>query len=263
MGLNSQILFADVMHKRLFPKVNQFRYGVYYLAFDISKLEELSDGRLFGVDRWGLASFHQKDHGPCDGSPLTDWSSDLLKRFSPGLEVDKVMLVAMPRILGYGFNPVSFWLCLDSAGDLRVVIAEVHNTFGERHVYFCRKEDGSAIGEADKMEAFKQFHVSPFLERNGHYRFRFDYKEGQFSVWIDYYDKNGRKQLLTSLSGEFCQNTRRNRLLAFFKCPLVTIKTITLIHYQALKLVMKGIKYIPRPRQLANRIVVTENITKS
>lgn len=263
MGVSSKILYADVMHKRLFPKVNQFRYGVYYLAFDISNPDELSDGRLFGVDRWGLTSFYQKDHGPCDGSSLMEWAMSLVEEFSPGLGIEQVKLVAMPRILGYGFNPVSFWLCLDGDGHLKSVIAEVHNTFGERHVYFCRKEDGSPIDEADKMEALKQFHVSPFLERNGRYRFRFDYQEGQFSVWIDYYDEDGRKQLLTSLSGEFCENTRGNRLLAFFKCPLVTIKTIMLIHYQALKLVLKGIKYIPRPRQLANRIVVAGNITKS
>jgi DUF1365 family protein len=263
VGIGSKLLFADVMHKRLFPKENQFRYKVYYHAFDVEELQNLSDGVWFGVDRWGLASFHQRDHGPCDGTSLSNWAMDLVNRFTPESGIEKIVLVAMPRLFGYGFNPVSFWLCLDAEGSLRSVIAEVHNTFGERHVYFCRKEDGSTIDETDQMEALKQFHVSPFMERNGHYRFRYDYREGHFSVWIDYYDKDGRKQLLTSLSGEFCEDTRRSRLLAFLKCPLVTIKTITLIHWQALRLVMKGIKYIPRPKQLANRIAVTGNITKS
>ncbi|MGA1204381.1 MAG: DUF1365 domain-containing protein [Opitutales bacterium] len=261
--MTPRLLFARVMHKRLFPRVNAFSYRVYYLAFDIDRLDQLRDGFWFGVDSPGLASFRQSDHGPCDGSPLRPWADDILRQHGEGLDVQRIVLVAMPRTLGYGFNPVSFWLCLDGAERLRAVIAEVHNTFGERHVYFCRHEEGAPLTSSHRMEALKNFHVSPFLERTGYYSFRFDLRRGGFSVWIDYYAADGRKQLLTSLAGYFAPNTRRRRLAAFFTCPLVTIKTMAMIHWQALKLLFKGIMYIPRPVQLKERLVVSRKITKS
>ena len=260
--MSSRLLFANVMHKRLFPKVNSFSYKVYYLAFDIDRMEELADRPWFGLDRAGVSSLHRKDHGPCDGSDLASWARTLLDEHVPGLDIRRIVLVAMPRILGYGFNPVSFWLCLDDADSLRAVICEVHNTFGERHVYLCRNEDHSAIERTNPIETMKTFHVSPFMERNGHYRFRFDYREDRFGVWIDYYHKDGRKQLLTSLTGSFVPNTQARRLAAFFTCPLVTLKTITMIHWQALKLVLKGIRYVPRPPQLDERVVVSPRITE-
>ncbi len=263
MEIGKKLLFANVMHKRKFPKENSFRYRVYYLVFDIDKVEELEDGRWMGLNRWGLASFHEKDHGACDGSSLRKWADVLVQRYAEGLGISRIVLVAMPRILGYGINPVSFWLCLDQDENLRAVISEVHNTFGERHVYFCRNDDGSEIAPANKITTEKLFHVSPFLERNGHYSFRFELKEDRFGVWIDYFDSSGRKQLLTSLRGGFRENTRIERLKAFVSCPLVTLKTLTMIHWQALKLVLKGIQYIPKPAQLAERVVLSRKITNN
>jgi len=262
MELDSQILFSSVMHKRLFPKENSFSYRVYYMAFDIDRIDGLSDGRWFGLEKWGLSSFHRKDHGPCDGSSLKDWADGIINEYSEGMDIQRIVLIAMPRVLGHGFNPVSFWLCLDSSEKLRAVIAEVHNTFGERHVYFCRNEDSSPISRDNPIEALKQFHVSPFLVRSGHYSFRFDLRDSGFSVWLDYYDENSRKQLLTSLSGSFVRNTRQQRLLAFIKCPLVTLKTVLMIHWQAVKLLMKGIRYIPRPEQLPVRVIPSGKVSK-
>lgn len=263
MDLNPQILFADVMHRRLFPKENGFAYRVYQIAFDIERIGALEDGGWFGIDHWALASFHRKDHGACDGSSLSDWARGVIDRFGGELAVKRIVLVAMPRILGYGFNPVSFWLCLDSDESLRAVIAEVHNTFGERHTYFCRNENGGIIGRHSQIEAAKVFHVSPFLPRSGFYRFRFDLSEMRFGVWIDYHDENGKKQLLTSMSGVFAPNTRTARLSAFFRCPLVSLKTIAMIHWQAVKLFLKKTGYVPKPEQMSARESVSRKVTNS
>ncbi len=263
MEMIPQVLYSSVMHKRLFPKQNSFSYKVYSMAFDLDKIDSLSDGFLFGVDRWGLASFHRKDHGPGDGSCLKEWAFSLLQEKVPEIEVKRIILVAMPRILGYGFNPVSFWLCLDREDNLRCVIAEVHNTFGERHVYLCNEPDGSIIDRRSLIQARKVFHVSPFLERKGHYTFRFAPSSGRLGVWIDYHDEDGRKQLLTSMSGVYKEATRLQRLAAFVKCPLVTIKTIVMIHWQALRLFAKGIQVIRKPAQLNERIVLSETLRES
>lgn len=257
------MLFANVMHKRLFPKENSFSYRVYYFASDLDKLDGLADKRWFGLNKWGLASFHDRDHGPCDGSSLKAWAQGLIEEYAGDMSIHRIVLVAMPRILGYGFNPVSFWLCLDESDQLRAVISEVHNTFGERHVYFCRNADGSVITRQQPIEADKLFHVSPFLPRNGSYKFKFDYNSGRFGVWIDYHDKDGNRQLLTSLSGHFSEYSRKRLMWAFVSCPLVTVKTVGMIHWQALKLVLKGIQYFPKPAQLADRIVPSKRITNS
>lgn len=263
MEMSPQIFYSTVMHKRLFPKQNAFSYKVYSMAFDLDTIDSLSDGIFFGVDRWGLTSFHRKDHGPGDGGCLKDWAFGLLRQNVPEIEVKRIVLVAMPRILGYGFNPVSFWMCLDNEDKLRCVIAEVHNTFGERHVYICSEADGSIIDRSSRIQAKKVFHVSPFLERNGFYSFRFAPGEGRLGVWIDYHDDDGRKQLLTSMSGQYKEATRMQRLAAFVKCPLVTIKTIVMIHWQALKLFAKGIQIIRKPAQLDERIVLSNNLRES
>ncbi len=250
MDIASKLLFSKVSHRRLFPKENRFSYRVYSLVFDPEKIDELADGRWFGVDRWGLFSFHRKDHGNCDGSSLTEWAKGVVNRYGVDLGVKRFVLIAMPRVLGYGFNPVSFWLCLDEEDALKAVIAEVHNTFGERHLYFCRNKDGTAIESNDAIEAEKMFHVSPFMERSGHYRFKYNLSDRGFSAVINYYDLEGRKKLLTSMAGTFSDNSRRQQLSAFIRCPLVTLKTVAMIHWQAAKLALKGIRYVPKPPQL-------------
>lgn len=233
------IFTAKTMHKRLLPKVNQFVYGVYYLAVPLSKIEEL---KLLSP----FVSFKSKGHGARDGSDLRSWIDAILQQYDVQ-EIEKVVLVAMPRIFGYAFNPVSFWLCLDKAGKLRAVLAEVNNTFGETHSYLCVNE-GAEIAPTDVFGGEKLFHVSPFLPREGSYQFRFDYKPDKLGIWIDYY-QNGQRVLITNLVGKFSPLTRPNLLKAFFRYPLVTFKVIALIHYQALKLVSKGIKYICKPPQ--------------
>lgn len=252
MDLTPQIYTAKVMHKRLFPKVNQFTYGVYYVALPLPATPLPSR----------LLSFHNKDHGTCDGSDVGAWARTLLKTYDLDAQVKSIMLITMPRVLGYVFNPVSFFMCLDKDKQLSAVICEVHNTFGEQHSYLCARADHAPISGDEWLEADKLFHVSPFLPRNGHYKFRFALTENQLGIWIDYYDTESKKQLLTSLTGKFTTLDSRSLNRVFLSHPLVTLKVIMLIHWQAAKLFSKGIRYIVKPLQLISKLTATQNLTK-
>jgi DUF1365 family protein len=241
-----QLYHAKVMHKRLFPKVHGFNYSMYYLALPLSKLAEVKLG-------WAL-KFHQKDHGAHTETGLYQWARNLCPEVLDG----EIILITLPRVFGYVFNPVSFYLCLDAAQNLRHVIAEVNNTFGETHIYVCQN-----IGSSQEVATEKLFHVSPFLEREGSYKFRFNYTPDQLGVWIDFYDANGNKKLITSMLGKFEPLTKRSLRAAFWKYPLITFKTITLIHYHALRLVMKKVKYIVKPPQKETTISIAKNMEKA
>lgn len=260
MGLSApHLLFGKVMHGRLFPKINRFTYGIYYLALPLSQLNDMS----LPYNRIGLLSFYDSDHGECDGSNLEDWARNILADYNLSDSTDgEIILICMPRVLGYVFNPVSFWLCYDKVNDLRAVISEVHNTFGERHAYICAHEDNRVIKAQDIMQGEKIFHVSPFLQREGSYQFRFQADDKKFSAMIDFYDGSERKQLVTSLIGKFSAMQKLSLRKAFWKYPLVTFKAVGLIHWQALKLVIKGIKYIHRPKQSEDRVSRAGNLTK-
>lgn len=253
MEMMPHIFTAKVMHKRLFPKVNAFTYGVYYLASPLQHIQSMADGWRFGVNRRGLLAFYAKDHGARDDTPLEDWARNILAQEGVEAADGPIVLVCLPRVLGYVFNPVSFWLCFDREEQLRAVIAEVNNTFGETHSYLCRHEDGRPMHAEDWLHAKKLFHVSPFLEREGSYRFRFQHTDKKLGIWIDFFHANGEKQLVTALTGTLSPYSRHTRSKAFWQHPLVTFKTILLIHWQALKLVAKGIRYIPKPKQLLQR----------
>lgn len=258
MGIEPSIVFGKVMHKRLFPKINAFVYGIYYLAFPLSKIDALP----LAYNRLGLLSFYDCDHGACDGSNLESWARAILHDYDIAQADGEIVLICMPRILGYVFNPVSFWLCYDKAQNLRAVLCEVHNTFGERHTYLCAHEDQRIISADDVMEGRKIFHVSPFLKREGHYTFRFAAHNNRFSAHIDFYDGEGEKQLLTSLNGVLEPMNAVALRKAFWCYPLVTLKATILIHWQALRLLLKGIKYMSKPAQNKQRVSASSNLTK-
>lgn len=259
MGVDKhQLLFGKVMHSRLFPKSNKFSYGIYYLSISLSKLSEIP----IAYNKFGLLSFYDKDHGKCDGSDLQEWLDDIKEQYNLSVANGETTLMCMPRVIGYVFNPVSFWLCHDKEGQLRAVLCEVHNTFGEKHTYVCAHEDQRPIQPEDTLTGQKIFHVSPMLEREGHYEFRFLYSEKSFAAWIDFYDIENNKKLVTSLIGRLDEMNSKSLSKAFWVYPLITFKAITLIHWQALKLLVKGIKYISKPKQKEQRVSGTENLTQ-
>ncbi len=227
------------------PKKNAFSYGVYYLCFALNELAQFKSLSLLSHNRFNLFSFHDKDHGACNGSAPDAWIRGILNEWNLPQADGEIVLLSLPRLFGYVFNPVSFWFCLDKQGQLRAVLSEVCNTFGDRHCYISFHDDHRPITANDWLRSEKVFHVSPFIDIKGHYQFRFAYREDKIGVWIDYYDENG-KMLSTSVTGRRVPLTSAALLRSFFRYPMVTLKVIGLIHYQALKLWLKGIGYRTR-----------------
>lgn len=244
MALEHALLLTEVAHMRLMPKRHALRYKVYYLCFPLSRIGDLAS-RLLSVDKFNLFSFFHKDHGFA-ATDAESWVRSVLTQKGIDKADGDIVLLTLPRVLGHVFNPVSFWFCLDKAGELRTVIAEVNNTFGERHVYVCVHEDQRPIKTDDQLRTEKCFHVSPFLRVQGHYLFRFVYAQQRIGAWIDYYD-DGKKILMTSVVGTRETLSDANLLRCFFRYPAITLKVVAMIHYHALKLVMKRIKYHNKP----------------
>ncbi len=245
MALERALLIASVAHARLRPKRNAFHYHVYYLCTALREIASLGPLRLLSLNRFNLFSFHDKDHGDAKQKP-DEWIAAILAQWNLLQADGDVVLLTMPRLLGYAFNPVSFWFCLDKQGGLRAVLSEVCNTFGEKHCYLTFHDDRRAIGPDDWLRAEKIFHVSPYLTVEGHYQFRFHYAPGRIGVWINHYDQEGLI-LTTSVAGKRRPLTSPALLACFFRYPLMTLKVVGLIHYQAFRLFLKGVRYIPKP----------------
>jgi uncharacterized protein len=242
---------ARVAHARLRPKDNRFAYRVPYLALGESALGGGRAGVL-SVDRGNLFSVRTKDYG-ADGMTGVAFVRDVLQRWQMRDADGELVLVTMPRMLGFAFNPVSFWLCLDKARALRAVVAEVNNTFGERHFYVCRHADHRPIVPQDTVVADKVFHVSPFMPVDGHYRFAFSWTEGGFGARIDLYDGEG-VILTTSMSGKREPVSSWRLIAALAGNPLLMFKVLGLIHYQAVRLWAKGIRHFRKPEPPSERV---------
>ncbi|MEL7099465.1 MAG: DUF1365 domain-containing protein [Pseudomonadota bacterium] len=231
-------------HGRKGDVSNAFRYSVDYLLLDAeAKLERLP--RLFGRNGRGVAALNDTDHGgaPGRGSGAA-WVRDVLRQWQIN-GVERIELLAQPRMLGHVFNPVSFWLCRDASNGLRAVIAEVTNTYGDRHSYLVKHSDLRAIAPDDRLKAQKIMHVSPFQPVEGGYEFRFDITDDRIGVWIDY-DREGGG-LIATLTGKRVPMTNRSILRALLRRPFGSRRVLALIHWQALKLWWKGATFRSRP----------------
>lgn len=238
---------GEVLHRRLRPAANAFRYPVFFLRIPLSRLDELPNP-VFSLNSFNLLSFHFADHG--DGRAPREWIRDLLESEGVPMSGGEVELQTFPRVLGFVFNPVSFWYCHDTAGELVAVVAEVNNTFGERHCYLLRNPEGAPIRAGQEMRATKVFHVSPFCPIEGGYRFRFHEarRAGATRVVarIDYHDAQG-DLLLTSVSGTARDFSAPALVRAFVTHPMMTFGVVARIHYQALKLWLKGAPFFRKP----------------
>jgi len=242
---------GQTFHGRRGGVSNAFRYGVDYLMIDPEA--ELDGPALFSRNRANLAALHDRDHGGPPGRGRgAAWARDVLAAHGLGAADGQLLLMAQPRVLGHVFNPVSFWLCHDRAGRLRVVIAEVSNTFGDRHSYLVHRDDHAPIGRDDVLEAAKIFHVSPFQPIDGGYRFRFDIRDERVGVWIDYARGNGG--LIATLTGSRVPLTTAGILAACLRRPFGSRRVLALIHWQALKLWWKGARFRSRPAPPAEEV---------
>lgn len=255
-----------VMHRRLRPFGHRFVYRVFSLLIDIDRIDEAAaTSRLFSHNRFNLFGYHDCDHGPRENVPrendprnpgvaghagLRPWLERHLDAAGIDIGHGRIRLLCFPRVFGYTFNPLSIFFCHDEAGRLAAIIYEVHNTFGDRHVYLFRIADAdqaSAARSAVLTHATdKTFHVSPFIDMTPRYRFRLRAPGETLSILIREADPQG-DLLLATLHGEAVAFNDRNLAKLFVTHPLMTLKVIAAIHWEALRLWWKGARYHPRP----------------
>ncbi len=232
---------GTTFHGRKGAIENAFTYSVDYVLLDAEAPPRAP--MLFSRNR-GIFSLRDRDHGgaPGEGNGPA-WVREVLTEAPYGIA--RVELLAQPRVLGHVFNPVSFWLIYDAENDLRAVIAEVTNTYGDRHSYLCQRDDKGPISREDTLQSTKIFHVSPFQPVEGGYTFRFDITEERIGIWIDYTAGNGG--LLATLTGKREPLTNASILSALLRRPFGSRRVLGLIHWQALKLWWKGAAFRTRP----------------
>ena len=242
---------AITFHGRKGAVNNAFRYSIDYVILDPEA--QAKGPALFSRNGRNVTALRDADHGGAPGKGRgVPWVRDVLAEHGLDIAAAKILLLAQPRILGHVFNPVSFWLCYDAEGVLRVVISEVTNTYGDRHSYLCHTPDLDPITSDVTLHAKKIFYVSPFQPVEGDYTFRFDINDTRIGVWIDYRAGNGR--LLATLAGPRQPLTNRAILRACLRRPFGSRRVFALIHWQALKLHLKGARFLTRPKPPAEEV---------
>lgn len=266
---------GTVMHQRLRPRRHRLQYRMFSLLLDLDGLEALQQRlRWLSVNRFNLFAFHERDHGDGRARGLADWVRAQLQAAGRPAAAS-IRLLAMPRVLGYGFNPLSLHFCHGADGRLHSVLYEVHNTFGERHVYLEAVEgvDGSDANPADArlvQRCDKAFHVSPFLPLALAYRFRLQAPaagHGEFDLAIDVLERDeapptgqadavaaptaaddrDRRVLVAHYAAKQQPLDDRTLLRLAATHPLLTLKVIVGIHWEALKLLLKGLRLYTHP----------------
>ena len=237
----NKIIYSTIYHKRYRPRVNEFKYRGMQVRFNIKDLDQMTS---LAINRFALFSIYTRDHAYREDSkrPMSEvyrkWAIEKLKSVHI-TNVGEIELQTIPRVLGYGFNPVSFWFCYEAKAresKLLAVICEVNNTFGDGHNYILTQPQNESLK--------KEFHVSPFYPRLGRYEFSI----GE-NIIIKYFNEDQHKlDFLAGLSPyQEVELNQRNLLKSFFKLPFFTFQVIFLIHWQALKLFIKKTKFYTRP----------------
>jgi DUF1365 family protein len=237
--------FGEVRHTRLKPVHHAFAYGTYFLMLPMRTLQRNGPGHL-ARNRWAPLSFFDTDHGdgrgPAQGGALA-WLDELLQVEGIDDADGEVWLHCYPRVLGFTFKPVSFWYCHRQDGSLRAIVVEVNNTFGERHCYLL---DAPRFGV--EQRAAKVFHVSPFCPVEGGYRFRFMVTpdRSRTVARIDFDDASG-PLIETSVSGTLEALTPSSVRRALWRYPAMTLGVVLRIHWQALQLFVKKVRFFGKP----------------
>lgn len=243
--MRSHLLEGKVRHRRAEPFSYGLEHDVWYAAFDVDELDAVDARlRLFGRNRRRVTEFRDADHLPQPAADVAAGIRELLRSEGEAPDRWRITLVTNLRVLGYVFNPASFYLCRDEAGRLRIVVVEVHNTFGDRHVYALRPRSEAAVGERGPFVAgmAKDFFVSPFISVEGQYAVHVRDEADGLRLAINL-RQAGRPVLSTSLVLRRRPLRDRALLRLLLRHPLVTHKTIGLIHWHALRLWLRGAPY--------------------
>ncbi len=244
MTAPADLYIGRTVHERRQPFSHRFNYRIASLMIDLERLGDAAGlSRLFSVERFNLYSFFERDHGARDGSPLIDWAREQFEAAGLAIGDARVRLLCAPRVLGYVFNPLSIYFAEDrETNALKGVIYQVHNTFGDAHAYVA-----PCTGEtAERQAADKVFHVSPFFDVGGRYEFTLRAPDERFKLSI-FKERTNGSDFMATMAMNRADLTTATLAGLFASQPFSTLKTISAIHFEALKLWTKGAKYHSRP----------------
>jgi DUF1365 family protein len=244
MNFQSALYVGSVMHRRLRPRIHHFRYRAFWLLLDLGELDRLSHTlRWFSHNRLNLFSLNDTDHGDGSATPLRSQVELKLREARIELGGGSIKLLCMPRTLGYCFNPLSVYFCHHADGTPAALVYQVHNTFGERHSYVIpvKTESGPV-----RQLCRKALYVSPFLDMNMRYDFRVAGPDERIAIGIRV-SSPSEPVINAVLTGNRSDITDRNLMRVFFTIPAITLKVIAAIHWEAVRLWLKGLRLRPRP----------------
>jgi uncharacterized protein len=244
VSFRSALYVGSVMHRRLRPRSHVFRYRAFWLLIDLDELSDLAGGlHLFSHNRANLFSLHDVDHGDGSTTPLRRQLDDNLGAAGIDLAGGAIRLLCMPRTLGYSFNPLSVYFCHRVDGTLAALVYEVHNTFGERHSYVIPVEPAF---DTHHQRCRKTFYVSPFMDMDMTYEFRVAGPADRIAIGIRASGAGG-PVINAWLAGARRDVTDRALLQVFLALPAITLKVMAAIHWEALRLWLKGLRLRRRP----------------
>ena len=252
-SFNSCIYSGFVTHRRFKPKRHFFTYKTFSLLIDLNEIENLSKKiKLFSYNKFNILSFYNTDHGPRDGSSLVCWVKNALAKAKIDIGSGTIKLLCYPRFFGYVFNPLSIFYCYDENLQLKAILYEVKNTFNEQHTYVFSASPSSNL---ILHKCNKKFYVSPFMEMETFYNFRLLNPGKILNVFIKQADSEGT--LLTACqAGKKIEMSSKNLLFQFLKHPLMSFKVILAIHFEALRLWIKGVKLVKKKIKIRNNLSI-------
>jgi len=235
-------------HRRLMPKNHKFIYNIFYFLIDIDHLDELKKKYIFlSYNNFNLFSIHDRDHGFRDKRRIKSWIKNILKKIGIDHMNKKIFLLSMPRIFGYAFNPLSIFFCYDFKSNLKAIIYQVKNTFGEQHSYVFKINKKSKNKNEYCHSCKKKFHVSPFWDMETKYNFRITDPKRKFYSSISMEKKN-EKIFEAFLNCKYEDLNIKNLFIYLIKFPFLTIKVVLAIYFEAIKIYLfKGAKYFKKP----------------